>query len=278
MPVCTLVVRRARASPSSWRCSWCSSCRCSAPRWRPSAGPRRCRASTTRRMSQARYGGGVGLHSAANYLIHTYAAAGRGRRRPAGQLRHDHVAGATYERRAGGADDGGGRDVELPGRRQDRRRSRNNCARRTDDVGHRDRPTRHARRCCSMRQFPDAYSGGNVTIQTWRITGVGDDRRRRRRGGAGERDHRDAGGAGLPLRGVCDQDRLRRVDFARRRLRPTSYDSQALDGGNPVDAHQPTATSAPTAASTKRWSQARRSSTATCRRHVPAWAPAATAT
>ena len=25
----------------------------------------------------------------------------------------------------------------------------------------------------SMRQFPDAYSGGNVTIQTWQITGVG---------------------------------------------------------------------------------------------------------
>jgi hypothetical protein len=26
----------------------------------------------------------------------------------------------------------------------------------------------------SMRQFPDAYSGGNVTIQTWQITGIGD--------------------------------------------------------------------------------------------------------
>ena len=25
----------------------------------------------------------------------------------------------------------------------------------------------------SMRQFPDAYSGGDVTIQTWQITGIG---------------------------------------------------------------------------------------------------------
>ena len=121
-------------------------------------------------MSQARYAAESGLHSAANYLIHTY--------QPPGVDALDGLA--NYDVTVSPVEYNGepvilttatGRDSNYP------------VAAKIDafeDDAHGELQMATSKTAysataelLSMRQFPDAYSGGNVTIQTWRITGIG---------------------------------------------------------------------------------------------------------
>ena len=122
-------------------------------------------------MSQARYAAESGLHTAANYLIHTYQAPGVD---VADQLADYNmtVSPVTYN----------GRPVILT--TVDGQASNYPVDAKVDafeDNAHgtlqmsSSRTTYSATaELLSMRQFPDAYSGGNITIQTWRITGMGE--------------------------------------------------------------------------------------------------------
>jgi len=122
-------------------------------------------------MSQARYAAESGLHSAANYLIHTYeppgvdagdALANYDVTKSPVEFMGDPVVLTTVE----------GEDSNYPVAAKVN-------AFEADAHGElkmsRTETTYSATATLlSMRQFPDAYSGGNVTIQTWQITGVGE--------------------------------------------------------------------------------------------------------
>ena len=121
-------------------------------------------------LSQARYAAESGLHSAANHLIYTYAPPGVDAGDPLANYDITKspveyngepvvlttVADATSNYPIAGKVDAfeGNSHGELT--MSNSKTTYNATA-----------------MLLSMRQFPDAYSGGNVTIQTWRITGVG---------------------------------------------------------------------------------------------------------
>ena len=107
-------------------------------------------------MSQARYAAESGLHSAANYLIHTYDPPGVDAGDPFAN--YDMTASPVdVQRRAGGADDGCGRRLELPvGAKVDRVRGRRRTA--TLEMSTSQTTYSATATLLSMRQFPDAYS------------------------------------------------------------------------------------------------------------------------
>ena len=121
-------------------------------------------------MSQARYAAESGLHTAANYLIHTYEPPGV----DAGDDLADYnmtVSPVTYNNRPvilttkAGTDSNYPVDAKIDAFKdiaQGKLMMANN------KTGYTATAT-----LLSMRQFPDAYSGGNITIQTWQITGIG---------------------------------------------------------------------------------------------------------
>jgi hypothetical protein len=121
-------------------------------------------------MSQARYAAESGLHTAANYLIHTYQAPGVD---AADQLANYDmtVSPVTYNNNPVILTTATGVASNYP------------VAAKVDafeesaqgDLMMSNNKTAYSAtaKLLSMRQFPDAYSGGNITIQTWEITGIG---------------------------------------------------------------------------------------------------------
>lgn len=121
-------------------------------------------------MSQARYAAESGLHSAANYLIHTYQAPGV----DAGDSLASYnftVSPVTYNNQPVVLTTVAGEASNYPVVAKVNAFG-NNAAGPLQMANTRTNYSARAR-LLSMRQFPDAYSGGNVTIQTWEITGVG---------------------------------------------------------------------------------------------------------
>ena len=120
-------------------------------------------------LSQARYAAESGLHSAANYLIHTYVAPGMDAGDPIGAYNRT-VSPVTYN----------GRPVVLS-----TTLANSNYPIEAKKIAFRDlshgtleMSTSHAdysatARLMSMKQFTDAYAGTLVTIQSWEITGSG---------------------------------------------------------------------------------------------------------
>jgi hypothetical protein len=121
-------------------------------------------------MSQARYAAESGLHSVANFLIHTYQPPGMD---PADPLMNYDMTKSPVEY-AGKpvvltTVDGVDSNYPLEAKIEDFAE---------DGQGQMVMATTRARftataTLLSMRSFPDAYSGGNVTIQKWLLTGLG---------------------------------------------------------------------------------------------------------
>jgi len=122
-------------------------------------------------MSQARYAAESGLHSAANYLIHVYE--------PPGALGGEAYPGlydvtkspVLYNNAPVVLTTVEGQQSNYPVEAKITKFKE-------DAYGPLQMSSSHTTfsataTLLSMRQFPDAYSGGNVTIQTWQITGVG---------------------------------------------------------------------------------------------------------
>jgi hypothetical protein len=121
-------------------------------------------------MSQARYAAESGLHSAANYLIHTYVAPGV----DAGDAMANYnvtVSPVTYNNQPVVLTTVAGEASNYPVAAKIDAFEDNA----TGPLQMANSETTYFARATllSMRQFPDAYSGGNITIQTWEITGVG---------------------------------------------------------------------------------------------------------
>jgi hypothetical protein len=121
-------------------------------------------------MSQARYGAESGLHSAANYLIYTYVPPGV----DAGDSLASYNMAVSPVRYNGQPVVLTSVEGQVSNYPVDAKKTAftNNSAGELDMSGSQTDYSATAT-LLSMRQFPDAYSGGNVTIQTWRITGVG---------------------------------------------------------------------------------------------------------
>ena len=121
-------------------------------------------------MSQARYAAESGLHSAANYLIHVY--------QPPGVDAGDALA--NYDMKVSPVEFNGDPVVLTTATGEN---SHYPVAGKIDafklgakgDLQMATSKTTFTARAelLSMRVFADAYSGGNNTIQTWRITGIG---------------------------------------------------------------------------------------------------------
>jgi Tfp pilus assembly protein PilX len=120
-------------------------------------------------LSQARYAAESGLHSAANYLIHSYVAPGTDAGDPLVNYNMT-VSPVTYN----------GKPVVLsttvalanyPIDAKVTAFSNNSHGTLKMSTSHADYSA--TARLLSMRQFNDAYSGLPVTIQTWEITGSG---------------------------------------------------------------------------------------------------------
>ena len=123
-----------------------------------------------RTMSQARYAAESGLHSAANYLIHTYQAPGV----DAGDTLANYnftVSPVTYNNQPVVLTTVAGEASNYPV--VAKVNAFGNNASGPLQMANTTTTYSARARLLSMRQFPDAYSGGNVTIQTWEITGVG---------------------------------------------------------------------------------------------------------
>jgi len=121
-------------------------------------------------LSQARYAAESGLHSAANHLIYSYSAPGVDAGDPLAsydttkspvEYNGQPVVLTTMA--------GGTSNYPIAGKIDA-----------FEDNSHGQLVMSNSRTTydatatlLSMRKFPDAYSGGDVTIQTWRITGVG---------------------------------------------------------------------------------------------------------
>ena len=122
-------------------------------------------------MSQARYAAESGLHTAANYLIHTYVAPGVDAGDPLAGVYDTSVSPVRYNNDPVILTTAAGEASNYP------------VAAKIDafednaqgDLMMSNSKTAYTARArlLSMRQFPDAYSGGNITIQTWEITGIG---------------------------------------------------------------------------------------------------------
>jgi len=122
-------------------------------------------------MSQARYAAESGLHSAANYLIHTYQAPGV----DAGDSLANYnmtVSPVRYNNEPVVLTTVTGKLSNYPV--EAKRTAFTNNAHGKLDMANTETTYSATALLLSMRQFPDAYSGGNVTIQTWQITGVGE--------------------------------------------------------------------------------------------------------
>ena len=121
-------------------------------------------------MSQARYAAESGLHTAANYLIHTYQAPGV----DAGDQLANYnmtVSPVTYNNRPVILTTAAGAASNYPVNAKIDAFEDNAAG--TLMMSNSTTAYSATARLLSMRQFPDAYSGGNITIQTWEITGIG---------------------------------------------------------------------------------------------------------
>jgi Tfp pilus assembly protein PilX len=121
-------------------------------------------------MSQARYAAESGLHSAANHLIHTYEPPGV----DAGDVMANYdvtVSPVEYNGEpvvlttVEDAESNYPVDDKVTAFEDD---SHGELVMATTKANYTATAT-----LLSMRQFPDAYSGGNITIQKWLITGMG---------------------------------------------------------------------------------------------------------
>lgn len=122
-------------------------------------------------MSQARYGAESGLHSAANYLIHVYQAPGVDAGDPYPGAYDVSQSPVLYQGNPVVLTTVAGENSNYPVASKVNAFTEEATGQLTM-ANHRTTYTASAT-LLSMRQFQDAYSGGNVTIQTWRITGVG---------------------------------------------------------------------------------------------------------
>ena len=121
-------------------------------------------------MSQARYAAESGLHTAANYLIHTYQPPGVD---AADQLANYNmtVSPVTYNNQPVILTTAAGVASNYPVAAKVtafNSNAKGDLMMSNSKTGYTATAT-----LLSMRQFPDAYSGGNITIQTWEITGIG---------------------------------------------------------------------------------------------------------
>ncbi|HET9268359.1 MAG TPA: pilus assembly PilX N-terminal domain-containing protein [Vicinamibacterales bacterium] len=122
-------------------------------------------------MSQARYAAESGLHTAANYLIHTYVAPGVDAGDPLAGVYDTSVSPVTYNNEPVILTTAAGEASNYP---VDAKVDAFEENAHGELMMSNSKTAYTARaRLLSMRQFPDAYSGGNITIQTWEITGIG---------------------------------------------------------------------------------------------------------
>jgi len=121
-------------------------------------------------MSQARYGAESGLHSAANYLIHTYVPPGVDAADSLLSYKTD-VSPVRYKNKPVVLTTVKGANSNYPVAAKETAFTDNAYG----ELKMSGTVTTYSATATllSMRQFPDAYAGGNVTIQTWQITGVG---------------------------------------------------------------------------------------------------------
>jgi hypothetical protein len=120
-------------------------------------------------LSQARYAAESGLHSAANYLIHTYVPPGMDAGDPIGAYNRT-VSPVTYN----------GRPVVLSTTVANsnypieaKKTAFGNASHGTLEMSTSHADYSATARLMSMKQFTDAYAGTPVTVQTWEITGSG---------------------------------------------------------------------------------------------------------
>ena len=201
-------------------------------------------------------------------------AAGRRRRRPPGATTTRTVSPVAYNGQAGGADHGDGRNSNYP---VDAKKTRVHGQRRTASSRCRAATTTYSATATllSMRQFPDAYCRRQRHDPDLADHRRRQPRGRRRRGRAGQRDHRDAGGAGVPLRRVRDRRPVLQALYVRRRRhdRQLRLDRRRSATTPPVDNRQDGG-DVGTNGNLTRTAGASRSSTANCPRRVRASAPA----
>jgi hypothetical protein len=182
-------------------------------------------------MSQARYAAESGLHGAANYLIHVYV--------PPGADAADPVTG-VYDLTKSPVEYNGDPVVLTTAEGAESNYPIKNKvttfeADAAGDLAMSNTKASYTATATllSMRRFTDAYSGGQVTIQTWQITGIG--------------QIKGAGAADVEVSAIIETQRVPAYRYAAFATfdgcdamtfggggQSDSYDSSKLVGGNAV--------------------------------------------